>query len=179
MRLLARLVTTFTLLGGIMWCQAQHVHSLTEEEIGSVHFPTTCAKSTQASFSRAVALLHSFQYELARNVFTDISREDQNCAMAYWGIGMSYYNGFANSIDLNGGRSALQRAQYLAMANKTTRPSPLNRIPRSERSRFRWHYRGHLARSSPRNSMPCHSLTRKNSSSGIRELRWKTHVLAG
>jgi hypothetical protein len=38
----------------------------------------------------------------------------------------------------------------------------------------------YLARSSPRNSMPCHSLTKKrNSLSGIREPRWKTHVLAG
>jgi|SRR5579864_220161 len=120
MRFLARLVTTPVVLGGILWCQAQHVHQLTEEEIGSVRFPTTCSKITEANFSRAVALLHSFQYELARKVFTDISREDQNCAMAYWGIGMSYYNGFADSIDLDGGRRALQRAQHLAMVNKTT-----------------------------------------------------------
>ena len=120
MRFLARLITTLIALGSILWCQAQHLHQLTEEEIGSVRFPTTCSKSTEASFSLAVALLHSFQYELARNAFMDISREDQNCAMAYWGVGMSYYNGFANSLDLDDGRRALQKAQQLATASKTT-----------------------------------------------------------
>ncbi|HXY51381.1 MAG TPA: hypothetical protein VEI01_18165 [Terriglobales bacterium] len=85
-----------------------------------MHLSTTCSKTTEASFSRAVALLHSFQYELARDVFADISKRDQNCAMAYWGIGMSYYNGFANSIDLIGGRGALEKAQQIAKANPNT-----------------------------------------------------------
>ena len=87
-RLLILLFATAAL--GRLACGQQHAHELTEEEIGSVHFLTTCSKTTEASFSRAVALLHSFQYELARSVFTDISSLDQNCAMAYWGIGMDY-----------------------------------------------------------------------------------------
>lgn len=119
MRPLVILIFATAILGRLAWGQ-QHVHELTEEEIGSVHFPTTCSKTTETYFSRAVALLHSFQYELARSVFTDISSVDQNCAMAYWGIGMSYYNGFANSIDLNGGRRALEKAQQIATANPDT-----------------------------------------------------------
>ena len=87
-RLLILLFATAAL--GRLACGQQNAHELTEEEIGSVHFLTTCSKTTEASFGRAVALLHSFQYELARSVFTDISSLDQNCAMAYWGIGMDY-----------------------------------------------------------------------------------------
>ena len=120
MRLLAKHISTLMMFGNLLWCQ-QHVHELTEEEIGSVHFPTTCSKTTEASFSRAVALLHSFQYELARKVFTGISSEDPNCAMAYWGIGMSYYNGFADiDLDLDDGRRALEKAEHLATTNKDT-----------------------------------------------------------
>jgi hypothetical protein len=119
MRRLVILLLVTAVLGRLAWGQ-QNAHQLTEEEIGSVHFPTTCSKSTEAAFSRAVALLHSFQYELARSVFTDISSVDQNCAIAYWGIGMSHYNGFAKSIDLNEGRSALEKARQIATANPDT-----------------------------------------------------------
>ena len=66
-RLLILLFATAAL--GRLACGQQHAHELTEEEIGSVHFLTTCCKTTEASFSRAVALLPSFQYELARSVF--------------------------------------------------------------------------------------------------------------
>lgn len=119
MRRLLILLFATAALGRLAWGQ-QHAHELTEEEIGSVHFPTTCSKTTEASFSRAVALLHSFQYELARSVFADISSLDQNCAMAYWGIGMSHYNGFANSIDLNAGRRALEKARQIVRENSDT-----------------------------------------------------------
>jgi hypothetical protein len=57
-------------------CDEQHHHDLAENEVGSVHFMTSCAKDVGADFNRAVTLLHSFQYEDARLAFEGIGRKD-------------------------------------------------------------------------------------------------------
>src|SRR6266481_1886796 len=54
-------------------CDDEHHHALTAEEVGSVHFATSCSKSVALSFNRAVALLHSFQYEQAREAFSGVA----------------------------------------------------------------------------------------------------------
>jgi tetratricopeptide (TPR) repeat protein len=102
------------------WCDEGHHHSLTEEEVGSVHFVTSCSKTVGVSFNRAVALLHSFQYEQTRQAFTEISVQDPNCAMAKWGIAMSHYHGLWDNGDLAAGREAIHKAQDVAGANPET-----------------------------------------------------------
>jgi tetratricopeptide (TPR) repeat protein len=96
------------------WCDEGHQHDLTEQQIGSVHFTTSCSKAVQSDFQRAVALLHSFQYELARGVFQEVAKRDPNCAMAYWGIAMSHYHGLWENGDTAAGREALRSAQKVA-----------------------------------------------------------------
>jgi len=59
--------------------------------LGKVNFPTSCAPAAQSRLDDAVALLHSFQYREAEAAFTGISAHDPHCAMAYWGMAMSYY----------------------------------------------------------------------------------------
>jgi len=39
-----------------------HHHLGSDEKLGSVSFPTSCAAGVQKSFERGVALLHSFEY---------------------------------------------------------------------------------------------------------------------
>src|SRR5712675_952418 len=102
------------------WCDEDHQHELTEQQIGSVHFATSCSKAVQADFQRAVALLHSFQYEQARGAFQGIVKQDPTCAMAQWGIAMSHYHGLWDNGDTAAGRTALQRAHELAGANPKT-----------------------------------------------------------
>jgi len=38
-----------------------------------------------------VALLHSFAYTPAENTFHDVAKRDPQCAMAYWGMAMTYF----------------------------------------------------------------------------------------
>ncbi|HLY60115.1 MAG TPA: hypothetical protein VKV95_05070 [Terriglobia bacterium] len=64
----------------------------TPVQLGKVSFPTSCSPAVQASFERAVALLHSFQYEEAEAGFSEVAKKDPNCAMAYWGKAMSLYH---------------------------------------------------------------------------------------
>jgi hypothetical protein len=39
-----------------------------------------------------VALLHSFAYAAAENAFQDVVKLDPRCAMAHWGVAMSYFH---------------------------------------------------------------------------------------
>src|SRR5215216_4536751 len=59
---------------------------------GKVEFAVSCAPDVQSDFARGVALLHSFFYEEARRVFTSVAERDPNCAMAQWGIAMSWWH---------------------------------------------------------------------------------------
>jgi Tfp pilus assembly protein PilF len=102
--------------------QVEHHHELTTEEVGSVHFATSCSNTAEVSFNRAVALLHSFQYEQARQAFSDISAKDPGCAMAQWGVAMSHYHGLWKNGDTAAGREAYKKAGAIAGANPKTTP---------------------------------------------------------
>jgi tetratricopeptide (TPR) repeat protein len=117
MRALGTAVCAFLLISAAGWCDEQHHHEPSEREVGSVHFATSCAKEVEGDFNRALALLHSFQYEDTRHAFEEIGRKDPTCAMAFWGIGMSHYHGLWDSGDMAAGRVAQRKAAELAAAN--------------------------------------------------------------
>jgi tetratricopeptide (TPR) repeat protein len=107
---------------GLAWSDEGHHHALTEEEVGSVHFSTSCAPAVESEINHAVALLHSFQYEDTRSAFEAIAAKDPECAIAEWGIAMSHYHGLWGNGDAAAGREALKRAQEIASANSATTP---------------------------------------------------------
>ena len=98
----------------------EHHHELSAAETGSVHFANSCAKTVETSFNRAVALLHSFQYEQARQAFNEVSAQDPSCAMAQWGVAMSHYHGLWKNGDTPAGGIALKKAQGIAVSNTKT-----------------------------------------------------------
>jgi tetratricopeptide (TPR) repeat protein len=89
-----RLLRLIILLPALATCsssQETHEHPA-PERLGKVHFPTSCATAIQAQFDRAVALLHSFAYRAAENAFKSVVQTDPRCAMAHWGIAMTYFH---------------------------------------------------------------------------------------
>src|ERR1700736_6417277 len=120
MRRMSGFSPAFFLFASLAGADEHHDHKLSAEELGSIHFAISCVKSTQAEFNRAVALLHSFQYEQSRSSFVEVSKRDPACAMAQWGIAMSHYHGLWDNGDTAAGRAALQRAHELAGANART-----------------------------------------------------------
>ena len=76
-----------------------HHEDLTETQLGTVHFPISCAASVQKPFARGVALLHSFWYEEAEKEFLQIAKDDPACAMAHWGVAMSLWHQLWNEPD--------------------------------------------------------------------------------
>src|SRR5438067_2307451 len=59
---------------------------------GKIEFPISGAAGVRPEFERGVALLHSFFYEEARRIFTGMAQKDPNCAMAQWGIAMTWWH---------------------------------------------------------------------------------------
>jgi tetratricopeptide (TPR) repeat protein len=96
--------------------QSQHHEDLTESQLGTVHFPTTCTESVQKNFERGVALLHSFWYEEAQKQFEQVAQDDPHCAMAHWGISMSVWHQLWNHPDkktLKKGKAEVKKAKSL------------------------------------------------------------------
>lgn len=85
-------------------------------ELGRVRFPTSCRPEAQPPFERGVALLHSFWYERATEAFQEAARADSTCAMAAWGLAMSYLHPLwppSPPSALKPGAAAVERALAL------------------------------------------------------------------
>ena len=94
------------------------------DELGSVQFPTSCSAAAQPVIVTGVALLHSFQYQLADQTFSRATERDPHCAMAHWGKAMSLYHqlwDFPQPDTLANGRKQLDEAQKLAAATERER----------------------------------------------------------
>ena len=102
--------------------QARQDHSHQGDALGTVHFETSCSAAVNAAFTRAVALLHSFGYEEARRAFEDVAARDERCAMAHWGIAMTWWHPLwapPTKAELTSGQQAATRAK--AIGGRTPR----------------------------------------------------------
>ncbi|MBC8031894.1 MAG: hypothetical protein H7Z16_17560 [Pyrinomonadaceae bacterium] len=91
----------------------QHEHG-PSEEAGRVNFTISCSPKAQGQFNRAVAWLHSFEYEEAERAFTEVTVTDPRCGMGYWGIAMSNYHPIwtpPTAAELQKGLSAVEKAK--------------------------------------------------------------------
>jgi tetratricopeptide (TPR) repeat protein len=85
--------------------------------VGKVDFPVSCAPSLQSEFARGVALLHSFFYEEARRVFTSVAERDPKCAMAQWGIAMTWWHPIwtpPTPDEMRAGKAAIEKAMSMS-----------------------------------------------------------------
>jgi len=83
---------------------------------GKIDFPTSCSKATQGEFNRGAALLHSFFYEEARNIFTKVAAQDPDCAMAQWGIAQTWWHPIwapPQPHEMEAGRAAADKAMAM------------------------------------------------------------------
>jgi tetratricopeptide (TPR) repeat protein len=83
---------------------------------GRVEFLVSCTPAVQSEFSRSVALLHSFFYEEARRVFTSVAERDPKCAMAQWGIAMTWWHPIWTPPapdEMSAGKAAIEKAMAL------------------------------------------------------------------
>src|SRR6186997_2887422 len=93
-----------------------------DQQLGNVHFETSCNEVAQRRFDRAMRYQHSYWYDAAKEIFADVAKADPECGMAYWGMALSLLNNPHGSIpapNLAPGLAAIQQAK--AIGAKTER----------------------------------------------------------
>jgi hypothetical protein len=104
--------------------QQEHSH-LAPEKLGTVSFAISCRPEVHAKFERAVALLHSFAYADAEKAFRGVAERDAKCAMAHWGVAMTYFHELweppLSAGAISNGQREIQRAQQLGAGTERER----------------------------------------------------------
>ena len=120
-RTFCMLTSSLTLL---TWTFAQPVvaQSDVDQQLGSVHFETSCNEVAQRRFDRAMRYQHSYWYLPAKEIFDEVLKADPTCAMAHWGVALTLLDNPHNAIpqsNLAPGLAAIQKAK--TMGAKTER----------------------------------------------------------
>lgn len=109
----------------IIRAQEPHHHQSGDPvKLGRVNFPVSCTAQAQKQFILAVAWLHSFEYEDAEKVFTEVTASDPRCGMGYWGIAMSNYHPLwapPSAAELQKGRQAIEKAKSVGAQTERER----------------------------------------------------------
>ena len=100
--------------------QPQAQEQLNQKQLGTVNFPVSCTAQAKKTFTRGVALLHSFWYEESEKAFEQAAKEDPSCAMAHWGIAMSLWHQLWNRPDAATIQRGLAEAEQAEMLHPKT-----------------------------------------------------------
>lgn len=119
--------TVVVLMGSLLavaHVAAQDHGHMAHDQLGQVHFATSCSPKAQGEMDHAVALLHSFEFGSAIQGFQGALRDDPSCGIAQWGIALSQWsNPFAtgkkDTSQLTAGRAAA--AAGASLSAKTER----------------------------------------------------------
>ncbi|MEK6610649.1 MAG: hypothetical protein AABZ35_06995 [Gemmatimonadota bacterium] len=97
--------------------QMEHEHAgPPPARLGRVEFGTSCTPVSQRAFERGVALMHSFWYEESARAFRAAASADTTCAMASWGLAMTYLHPLwapPTPAELQAAAAAAERARAL------------------------------------------------------------------
>jgi hypothetical protein len=115
-----------TLLFLFPFSLAQEIHSHgAPEKLGKVSFAISCAPAVQEQFDRGVALLHSFAYTAAEDAFQGVAKLDPRCAMAHWGMAMTYFHQLWDppiaAATISIAQKEIQRAQLIGTGSERER----------------------------------------------------------
>src|SRR6478735_4334850 len=66
------------------------ISPLRSQELGVIEFPTSGSPAAQPLFIKGVLLMHSFEYDDAREAFVEAEKAEPGFAMAYWGEAMTF-----------------------------------------------------------------------------------------
>src|SRR5690606_18592894 len=115
--LIMRLITPFLTLLLIVSCKQQETK---KNNLGVVNITITGKKSAQPHFEKGLLLLHSFEYEDAREAFQEAQKEDPKMPMAYWGEAMTFNHSLWQEQDYEAATTVLAKLNGLNLDNNTT-----------------------------------------------------------
>ena len=91
--------------------------------LGTIDFPTSGSPGAREVFLRGTLLLHSFEYDDAREAFRQAQQLDPDFGMAYWGEAMTNNRPIWVQLDLEDGRATLKRLGETPEARLATMPT--------------------------------------------------------
>jgi tetratricopeptide (TPR) repeat protein len=109
-------ISSLLAVAGPLWAQEDHSqHKGSSSQVGTVSFETSCKPAVKDDFNRAVAELHSFWFPEARGGFEGVLKADPACAIAYWGIALTYWGnpfaGLRSPQAIAAGKAAIDKGQ--------------------------------------------------------------------
>ncbi|MDN3724870.1 hypothetical protein QRD02_10785 [Aequorivita sp. SDUM287046] len=111
-----RLITIFFILSVLLSCKQKEQ---TVNYLGVVNLTVTGKKSALPHFEKGLLLLHSFEYEDAREAFKNAQKEDTSMAMAYWGEAMTYNHSLWQEQDFEAATAALFQLNEIDLQKST------------------------------------------------------------
>jgi hypothetical protein len=117
----------------------EHAHDH-DPPLGAVTFPVSCNAASQDHFTRAVAWLHSFEYEEAELAFRQSAEADPGCAMSHWGVAMSHYHQIWAPPTRRAWAAAIRASATISPRSRPSTPVPARSTIGAGRSptRRRW-----------------------------------------
>ena len=106
---LSILSLVFLVGSGLIASAKDTASTLDHEGLGTISFPSSGAPEAQKDFLRGVLLLHSFQYDDAKEAFQQAQALDPDFAMAYWGEAMTENHPLWGDQNLEEARAILSR----------------------------------------------------------------------
>ena len=117
-----RLITTFFIVLLIVSCKQKETE---KSYLGVVNISVSGKEKGKPHFEKGLLLLHSFEYEDAREAFQEAQKQDPKMPMAYWGEAMTYNHSLWQEQDYEAAAAVLATLDSLEL--KKTQPK-LNRI---------------------------------------------------
>ena len=109
---------------GLSGPQALVAQDDVDQQLGSVHFQTSCNDVAQRRFDRGMRYQHSYWYLNAKEIFEEAIKADPTCGMAYWGIALTYMDNPHNAIpkpNLAPGLAAIMKAKQIGAPTERER----------------------------------------------------------
>jgi predicted Zn-dependent protease len=122
--LTAALLAAFLFAPSVRAQESHEHHHDPSEKLGRVNFPVSCTPQARRQFNRAVAWLHSFEYEEAEKVFAGVTSTDPRCGMGHWGVAMSNYHPIwapPTAAELKRGLEAVEKARSVGARTERER----------------------------------------------------------
>jgi len=98
-----------TLIAVCLVCCRRSQEDPMSDNLGNLEHQFSISEAARPGFEKGLLLLHSFEYDDAREAFQQALMADSSEVMAYWGEAMSHYKALWGLQDVDAGREVLQR----------------------------------------------------------------------
>lgn len=108
-------------------CTSQPAKEEASSQLGTIEFTVTGNEEALPHFKRGLLLLHSFEYQDAREEFLKARELDPDMAMAYWGEAMTYNHSLWGEQDYEAGVATLQKLGQNGQTRQQKAATPLEK----------------------------------------------------